>query len=365
MIPSRISAELIPLRPASRSRVFNAREIRPFPPVISVAADQPFSLSCRTFHASSTNSLGHSYNDESTVPDFYIRRKELKAQINEALLAAPKLSEDERNSLMDQLSEPSHSSSELRRLVAKLPRELFDAEGRLVHPSGFVIPTPAIAPHLRQRKEREKDKAQQTTAIAERVQEGDFSSDFSAEIRSRKEKVPFEVAGENGTVSHPSGFIPPTPSNDFWSLTPPPSSAKPNSSEHSRSFSSSSSALSSNSNHTTAHLSEPANLYEEQQSSASPTPSGTTTPPNLRSSQTDPISALETAAQTRAQERKELEGGLMSELTAGILSRGISASTEPRKEKVPPEITVVQNGSIPQPIQHPSGFIPPAPNATR
>ncbi|GJE93560.1 hypothetical protein PsYK624_097190 [Phanerochaete sordida] len=55
-------------------------------------------------------------------------------------------------------------------------------------------------------------------------------------------------------------------------------------------------------------------------------------------------------------ERKEAEGGLMAQLSAGILSEGIAAQTRPREEKIPPEV-VEEDGTV----RLPSGFEPPTP----
>ena len=53
-------------------------------------------------------------------------------------------------------------------------------------------------------------------------------------------------------------------------------------------------------------------------------------------------------------ERKEEEGGLMSELNAGILSEGLAAQTKVREEKIPVEVRL-PDGTV----AHPSGFEPP------
>ncbi|EKM51200.1 uncharacterized protein PHACADRAFT_263219 [Phanerochaete carnosa HHB-10118-sp] len=55
-------------------------------------------------------------------------------------------------------------------------------------------------------------------------------------------------------------------------------------------------------------------------------------------------------------ERKETEGNLMSQLSAGILSEGITAETHPREEKIPPEV-IEEDGTV----RFPSGFEPPTP----
>ncbi|PSR75148.1 hypothetical protein PHLCEN_2v9291 [Hermanssonia centrifuga] len=55
-------------------------------------------------------------------------------------------------------------------------------------------------------------------------------------------------------------------------------------------------------------------------------------------------------------ERKEEEGGLMAQLSAGILSEGIAAQTRAREEKIPVEV-VREDGTV----VHASGFEPPTP----
>lgn len=56
-------------------------------------------------------------------------------------------------------------------------------------------------------------------------------------------------------------------------------------------------------------------------------------------------------------ERKEEEGGLMAELSAGILSEGVAAKTRAREEKIPVEVVDLEDGTV----RHPSGFEPPTP----
>ncbi|KAJ7159829.1 hypothetical protein C8R43DRAFT_1063933 [Mycena crocata] len=174
--------------------------------------------SVRAFHSSSTLSVGHSYNDDHIVPDFYIQRKQAKAnkEDEESTSDEEQQQLQDSPSLMDHLSDGILSDeivASTRRLPSKIPTELFDADGVLVHPSGFVIPTPSeyISP---ERKQRERDLAQQTAAVAERVLEEDYT-DVTAETSSRRGKVPFELRREDGTVSHPSGFEPPTAADDF------------------------------------------------------------------------------------------------------------------------------------------------------
>lgn len=57
-------------------------------------------------------------------------------------------------------------------------------------------------------------------------------------------------------------------------------------------------------------------------------------------------------------ERKEVEGGLMAQLSAGILSEGIAAQTRAREEKIPVEV-IEADGTV----RYASGFEPPTPAA--
>ncbi|KAJ6602480.1 hypothetical protein DFH09DRAFT_1019623 [Mycena vulgaris] len=189
----------------------------PLPPGDTAFSSLP--ASARSFSSSSTLFVGHSYNDDHIVPDFYVQRKQAKANKEEEdgeLKASEKPVLQDTSSLMDHLSDGIMSDeivASTRRLASKIPTELFNADGVLVHPSGFVIPTPAHAPSS-ERAQRQKDLAQQTAAVAERVLEEDFT-EVTAETSSRRGKVPFEVRRPDGTVSHPSGFEPPTAADDF------------------------------------------------------------------------------------------------------------------------------------------------------
>ena len=83
---------------------------------------------------------------------------------------------------------------------------------------------------------------------------------------------------------------------------------------------------------------------------------------NPRSTQTDPGDSstretdevLQQEQRESIQRRKEQEGGLMTELSAGVLAGGVSASTEPRDQKKPTAYAT-QEGV--QTAQHPPEFI--------
>ena len=182
----------------------------------------------RTFHSSTRTFGAHSYNEDHIVPDFYLQHKRRKNPDTSAGAPPTTLSSSGasqtrpgaaiEHSLMEHLSDSILSdniaASTMRRPKGKIPHEHFNEEGILVHPSGYVIPTPGDA-SVPMSERRLRDVGKQTIAVAERVlEEGDYS-DINAHTRLQDGKVPFEVIEEDGTVSHPSGFVPPTPQHQF------------------------------------------------------------------------------------------------------------------------------------------------------
>lgn len=107
-----------------------------------------------------------------------------------------------------------------RRLKTKIPVEHHATEGHIIHPSGFVVPGPGhtSTSDVARAKERERnesiDRAIQTAAVAHRVLESGFEQVDATTLPS-SHKVPFEVREPDGTVKHPSGFMPPTPAHKF------------------------------------------------------------------------------------------------------------------------------------------------------
>lgn len=276
----------------------------------------------RPFHTSSTTHMGHNYNEDHIVPDFYVQRKQSKATADSEQGPEYKDRKTQDSSLMDHLSDGALSdeiAASTRRLASKIPKELYNEEGVLVHPSGFVIPTPGKSVPTKERRERERDLAQQTAAVAERVLEEDFS-DVKAEMRPRRAKVPFEVKHADGSVAHPSGFTPPTAMHDFKHAPAPAGSTPAEKNPHS--------------------------IQTDSQATSK-----------------DVVSKLH--QREAIEERKDEEGGLMSGLSAGILSGDVSAATEPRPEKVPAEVEVPGEGEKSSATQQPSGFVPPTPGMKR
>ena len=79
------------------------------------------------------------------------------------------------------------------------------------------------------------ERKKQRASIAERMEEegslmhelsaGVLSDEVAAQIREREEKIPVEVALRDGTVVHPSGFVPPTPETEFHPVAAKPGDA--------------------------------------------------------------------------------------------------------------------------------------------
>ncbi|KAJ3818738.1 hypothetical protein F5880DRAFT_1705447 [Lentinula raphanica] len=165
----------------------------------------------------------------------------------------------------------------------------------------------------------------QTAAVAARVSEEPQLSNIATDIKPLQGKIPFELEFEDGTVAHPSGFVPPTPADKQYDpeyhLSPHP---------HSRVA-------------TELRRRQVETVNEHHSDSLVP--------------RIEQWQALK--------ESKGREGGLMPTLTTGILSGDVSAATEPRDAKIPTEIHGVHNKAIVQPMQHASGFVPPTARMSR
>jgi hypothetical protein len=216
----------------------------------------------RAFHSSARRPYpSESYNEDHIVPNFYIKHKKDRKKQGEDLLISPitpsttspsasdtaglgvKAAEEaahdparqtkavrrrkhEESALMQHLSDSILDNdlvASTRRLVTKIPVEHYDDDGNLVHPSGFVVPgkghSSSSNPARAKERSRDEDeeRAAQTASVAERVLESDLDHVHSAmaSTRPRSHKVPFEIREPDGTVKHPSGFVPPTPANEF------------------------------------------------------------------------------------------------------------------------------------------------------
>ncbi|KAG1782242.1 hypothetical protein EV702DRAFT_1071002 [Suillus placidus] len=216
----------------------------------------------RAFHSSARRPYpSESYNEEHIVPNFYIKHKQDRKQQADKLMKSPatpsttspsatdtagldvaaakeashdpsrqtkavKRRKHEESALMEHLSDSILGDdlvASTRRLVTKIPVEHYDKDGNLVHPSGFVVPgkghssTSDAARAKERARDEDEERAAQTASVAERVLESDFDHVHSAmaSTRPRSHKVPFEIREPDGTVKHPSGFVPPTPANEF------------------------------------------------------------------------------------------------------------------------------------------------------
>ncbi|THU98536.1 hypothetical protein K435DRAFT_964879 [Dendrothele bispora CBS 962.96] len=162
----------------------------------------------------------------------------------------------------------------------------------------------------------------QTVAVAERVSEENLDG-VESRMKRLPGKIPYEVEFADGTVAHPSGFVPPTAVHKFGDP------------DH----------------YTSAHSSEARKARAEQ----------------IKSLELEHYSdpSIQIKQWEAVKERTEEEGPLMSQLTDGILAGGVSAATEPKDAKIPTEIHGVHENAVAQPMQHPSGFVPPTARMAR
>jgi len=184
-------------------------------PQLSFASQQ-----ARSFHTSSRASYDSTSYNVTDVPEFFAKYKGNRAISSDSGMHERKHDE---SGLMPSLTDAILSGDVVattRRLKAKIPVEHHVAEGHVVHPSGFVVPGPGYTStsDVARAKERErnenKDRLVQTVAVAHCVLESDFEQ-VDATTLHASHKVPFEVRELDGTVKHPSGFMPPTPAHKF------------------------------------------------------------------------------------------------------------------------------------------------------
>ncbi|THH09544.1 hypothetical protein EW146_g8659 [Bondarzewia mesenterica] len=169
----------------------------------------------RELHTTSSLSMPassrHTKDDidpDSVVPPYYVERKRQRDAVEER--------KEMEGSLMYELNAGLISgdiAASTRRDPRKVPTEFATGNGAVIHPSGFVVPSPGVAVEPMADR-RHHDLRQQTAAVAERVSEEDYKG-VNAQLRTRAEKVPFEVVEVDGSVRHPSGFEPPTPVHQF------------------------------------------------------------------------------------------------------------------------------------------------------
>ncbi|KAF5350914.1 hypothetical protein D9758_010494 [Tetrapyrgos nigripes] len=161
----------------------------------------------------------------------------------------------------------------------------------------------------------------QTIAVAERVSEESLGDLPDAHMKRWEGKIPFEVELDDGTVTHPSGYIPPTAVHQFGDT------------DH----------------YSRAHTQTAARARDAE----------------IKSLEYHSDPSVQVRQWEAVKEREEEEGPLMSQLTEGILAGGVSAATEPKDSKIPTELHGVHIDAVAQPMQHPSGFIPPTAGMAR
>lgn len=208
---------------------------------------------------------------------------------------------------------------------------------------------------------------------------GDLMPGLAASIRSvgleasitpRKHKVPLEMQSEDGTVTHASGFVPPTPGQwhfDAGMVHDGFSAAEagrvkdvdvwPNKAGF-FAIEDKAALFAARALHTAARDrtgSLPMRAPVPRQSFT------TATVRRARQRETDEEIALRFYVERKAEreqiaERKAVEGDLMPTLSANIISEGFDAAITAKEEKIPAEV-VAEDGTV----QHASGFVPPTP----
>jgi len=152
---------------------------------------------------------------EEVIPLYYIERKRARDTLAER--------KEKEGDFMYTLTAGILSdglAASTRRLEAKIPTEHLHPDGRLLHASGYEVPTPGTAPKA-MADLRDRNPLIQTAAVLERVQEESVlkgiadSGTLDAATTRQRGKIPYEVMEHDGTVRHPSGFEPPTLMTEF------------------------------------------------------------------------------------------------------------------------------------------------------
>lgn len=180
----------------------------------------------------------------------------------------------------------------------------------LANQEDALMTEPIVTPNSKPVYQNDPERKQrQTEAVRDRVEEADLDGVHSG-MRREVGKIPFEVDHRDGGTYHPSGFKVPTPAADFAKYpVPPPEAEDPRSPQ-----------------------------------------------------QSNPDAAIE---YDQWQSISKEEGGLMSDLSADIMSGDFNAGTTPRDGKIPTEVSGILVRGRTQPPQHASGFIPPTPAMAR
>ncbi|KIP05240.1 hypothetical protein PHLGIDRAFT_129021 [Phlebiopsis gigantea 11061_1 CR5-6] len=232
-----------------------------------------------------------------------------------------------------------------------------------------VVPTYYVE-RKRQRDAIEQRKDTEGNLMAQ-LSAGILSEGIAAQTRVRENKVPAEVVEEDGTVRLASGFEPPTPATEFHPVTAiSPAEDGSKVSWHEALEPVDASAAGSTWTSSTPsgtrglHTSATARAVGVPRSTASERrkiPASAWSRPHKPSQDAHddvvPAYYVERKLQRDAiEQRKDTEGSLMAQLSAGILSEGIAAQTRVRENKIPVEV-LEEDGTV----RLASGFEPPTP----
>lgn len=266
-----------------------------------------------------------------------------------------------------------------------------------------VVPTFYV--ERKRQRESIMERKEEEGGLMSELSAGILSEDVAAHTRAREEKIPVEVRAPDGTVSHPSGFEPPTPETDFHpAVAKTPTEDDPDAvvatvKQHwdEREFPEPPKVPGPDPRvyrNTLARVLKKHIAEARERAMASTTEEGQygasdASAPEVRGAAAEetsfgqrsemPTSAWDEPGRAKSgirpredvvpqfyverkrqreaiTERKEEEGDLMHELSEGILSDDVGVDIKVRDEKIPVELSA-EDGSV----VHPSGFVPPTP----
>jgi hypothetical protein len=221
----------------------------------------------------------------------------------------------------------------------KVPVEVFvDGDGVHLHASGFVPPTPAVV-HA------------ETGVIVDGLSAATLEADDTFGLSGASDTSKGDegmLKTEGGDEAKPAGKTPPTP---------PPSNADPAASFkrslHSTPVLSTASSPASTPSPSTSPVAKPRAIHS--------TPARKDKAPRSPEDVELRYYVERKAQLDQVSERKQVDGELMPELSATIVTGEFPATVTPREEKVPKEVFVVEDGEGVH--LHASGFVPPTPAA--
>ena len=118
--------------------------------------------------------------------------------------------------------EPSTTASQRKRIRTSAWDPPSLSQGRSDDPDSVV---PQFYVERKKMRESIDELKEAHTDLMHELNTGILSDDVAAHIRHREEKIPVEVTLEDGTVAHPSGFVPPTGETAFHPLAAKPEDA--------------------------------------------------------------------------------------------------------------------------------------------